>query len=159
MCDGGNLHLAEGGQDVGLDLLPIDPLGRWPLARKIVPLESRTEVGNDCRRAVLFLLTDRISAAVDGALESLGFLACCSHTPIGKRANRELPLPPVGLAPIIQNEGARACGGDATAEALDRGVKGDLVAMLGDGQAAEQIVRQLLGRGVPGPRSVITKIS
>src|SRR5262249_45097483 len=98
MRDSSNLHLAEGGQDVGSDLLPVDPLGRWPLAREIVPLESRADVGNGGGCSVLLLLANGISAAVDGALESFGFLACRSGAPIGERPNGVAAVAPGELA-------------------------------------------------------------
>src|SRR5262249_52656029 len=131
MRDSSNLHLAEGGQDVGSDLLPVDPLGRWPLAREIVPLESRADVGNGGGCSVLLLLANGISAAVDGALESFGFLACRSGAPIGERPNGVAAFAPVELAAVVQDERTTACGSNAAAEAFRRVVIVDFVAALG----------------------------
>src|SRR5262249_18486767 len=96
-----DLHAAEGGQDVGSDLLPIDSLRRWPVAREVVPLESGAEVRNGRRRPVLFLLTDGIGTAVDCALGPLGFLARCSRAQRGKRADGVTALAPIELATVI----------------------------------------------------------
>ena len=129
------------------DLLPIDPLRRGPLARNVILLEACAEVGHGGRCSVRLLLTDRVGTAVDLALEPLGLLASGRHAPVGMRADGELASPSVGFAPVLENETAGTGSGDADAKTLQRVVKRHLVAVLGDGQSAQQIVSQLhIGR-------------
>src|SRR6266567_8343492 len=110
MRHGRNLRLGEGGQDLRLNLLPIDPLRRWPVARKVVAFEPSAEVGNGRRCPVFFLLANGIGTAVDRALESLSFLARCSRTPIGNRADGIAALGSIKLAPVVEDERSTAGG-------------------------------------------------
>ena len=62
--------------------------------------------------------------------------------PVGKRADGEAALEAVGLAPVVENEGAAAGSGDAAAEAFDVGVVSDLVAACW----RWQLLNDLIGR-------------
>ena len=124
------LHAAEGGQDVGVDLLPIDPLGRRPVARKVVAFKTAAEIRDGSRRAVLFLLANRIGAAVNCSLEPLGFLTRCSRAPVGKRADGVAALAPIELTVIVEDECPPVSGSDAGPKTLHRVVVGDLVSAL-----------------------------
>ena len=74
------------------DLLPVDALRGGALARDVVLEEAGAEVGDGRRGAAVLVGADRICAAVDLALQALGFLAR------GRRA-------PVGIAPMVNRRG------------------------------------------------------
>src|SRR5262249_4209286 len=135
MRDCHDLRATKDGKDVGGDLLAVDALRCRPLARQVVLLEALTEVGHGGRRSSRFLLANRIAADVDRALEAFGFFARRRHGPSRVAADRELPPSAISLAPIFQDERTRPGGRNAGAEARHRGVKGDLVALLGRTQA------------------------
>src|SRR5262249_30674672 len=122
------LRIAECGQDVGADLLAVVALRRRPLARDVVGEEALAEVGHRGSGAGGFLFADGIGTAVDLALEPLGFFGCRRGRPVGERADGDAALLAIELAPVVENEGASAGGGDANAEAADGVVPGDLVA-------------------------------
>jgi hypothetical protein len=77
-----DLRLAEGGADVGGDLLLIDALCARPLAGAIVLFEPPAEIGNGGSGAQLFLLAKRITAAVNLALELPCLLARSHNAPV-----------------------------------------------------------------------------
>src|SRR5262249_61954168 len=74
------------------------------------------------------MLTDRIAAVVDVALELLGLLTRGRDGPVGGGADSIAALLTVAASPIVEDEGDRASGGDAGAEAFCIGVVGDAIA-------------------------------
>lgn len=152
-----NLRLAEGGQDVGSDLLPIDSLRAGPLAREIVPLEPRSEVGNGCRCSVFLLLADWVGAAINGSLEARGFLACRRGAPIGERADGELTLTTVALAPIVEDEGGAPAAVTRAPKPLTASSQVTLLPRSGAGRLRSRLSVSFIS-SVPCHHCVITKM-
>jgi hypothetical protein len=140
-----HLHPADGGQDVGANLVAIAALGRWPLARNVIRQETTAEVGHRRRGAALSIRPDRVGPAVDLAFEALGLLAGRSRTPFGVSADRDSPLSTVGSPVVIQDEGATASRGYTTAEPADFVVVGNPIAAGRDRQLGNRPIGEAHG--------------
>src|SRR5262249_52038169 len=126
-----DLGLAEFGQDVGRDLLLIDALRRGALARHIVRLEALGEPRDRGCRPDLFALAHRVAAAVDHALEALGFPARLRRIPRAESPNGVAALLAVALAAVGEREGLRPGRCNADAKSLHGTVEHDAVVPLG----------------------------
>src|SRR5258707_6419810 len=90
------------------------------------------------------MFADRIGAAINQAFETLGLVASCTGGPVRKAADGPAPFPAIALAPVVQDKGAAAGGGDPDAEAFGVRVVGDPVAVRGRRQRFDDPVREFL---------------
>src|SRR5262245_959237 len=108
--------LAQVRQDVGTDHAFVVFGYPWPQARQVLfpeALDQRSHVG---RLALGPLVGDGIAAAVDFALEPLGFLARLRRVPIAECADGVATLS-AAVGRVRQDEGFVASGRDADTEA------------------------------------------
>ena len=115
--------------DVCLHNLPVALGRRGALARRIFRKKTITGVG-DCGRGTLApMRADRISAAIDQALEPLRLIARGACTPIRKATDRPSPFEAITLASVVQDECAATGSGDAETETRHALIVGDAVAL------------------------------
>src|SRR5262245_13811803 len=126
--DRSNLHLAEGRQDVVADHGAVVDLRLGPLLRSVLLEKSRAQVRNGRGPALSHMLTDRIAAVVDVALELLGLLTRGRDAPVAGGADGVAALLTGAASPIVEEEVDRASGRDAGAEAFCIGVVGNAIA-------------------------------
>jgi hypothetical protein len=62
-------------------------LRRGALARQVFGLEAGTEIGDSRRGAALLDVANRVAAAVNQALQPLGFVTRCRRAPIREAAD------------------------------------------------------------------------
>jgi len=139
-----HLHAPEGGPDVGGDLLAIGNLCARPLAWDVIPLEPVAEISNSGGRPRFSVFANWIGAAIDWALQALGFLARCRSAPIWKLTDGDPTLQAVTAAPIVQNETARSRCGHAQTKAAHPVVVIDLVAGIRSRHAFDRPIGQSL---------------
>src|SRR5262249_32591705 len=118
MGNSGDFHLPQGGDDVGSDLLLVDPLRRGSFARHIFGNETLGEIRDGGGRAGVLSLARGISAAIDLAFEPPGFLTGLRRVPGAEGPDRIAALLSVTLASIGEREGLRPGRCDADAEAF-----------------------------------------
>ena len=69
----------------------------------MLDLKALDQVGDTRRLTHGAGLADRVAATVDGAPQSLGFLARGHPRPSWPRADGVAPLDAIGLAPVVEN--------------------------------------------------------
>src|SRR5262245_11417646 len=141
-----NLGLAEHRQDVGRDLLAIDPLRRRALAWQVVFEETLDEIRDRRCRPNILALAHRIAASIDLALETTGFLARLRRVPGTECPDGEAALFTIALTAIHQNESTRAGRSDADGKAFHSVIKDDTVAARGHGETFDLDVSEAHGR-------------
>ena len=109
--------LAEFGQDVGRDPLPVHSLRRRPLARHIVRNEALSR-DRRCSAPPGFLALAPGRPPPSTARLSRWLPRAPARCPKRERADGVAALLDRPLAPILQDEGAGVGGGDPGAEAL-----------------------------------------
>ena len=92
--------------------------------------EAPDQIVDGWAAALGLQLSQRVPALIDLPLELARLLAGAGDGPIGESADGVAPLAPRPVV-VRQNEGAMSGGGDADAEAGQRRVVGDPIALRG----------------------------